>query len=266
MGRLIGKVALITGAASGIGYATARKMIAEGAKVLAADINGPKVIEKALTLGENAEGFQMDVSSPEGWADATRYAVDKFGKLDIVCNVAGIGFPGSIQDLEMSHWNTMIAVNLTGVMLGCKYGIAAIDSSGGSGAIINVSSIGGLVGVSDIAGYCATKGGVTTLTKSVAMFCAEQRLPIRCVSIHPTYVDTEMLDDVADVIGSRKLMLETMANEVPIGRVAKPEDVANTIAFAASDEAGMISGSGLLVDGAQLAGPRSAHSAKEKHL
>jgi 3(or 17)beta-hydroxysteroid dehydrogenase len=260
MGRLNGKVALITGAASGIGYATAKKMIAEGAKVVAADINGPKVIEKALALGENAQGFEMDVGSPEAWANATQYVVETFGKLDIVCNVAGIGFPGSIQDLKMSDWSLMIAVNLTGVMLGCQYGIAAIKRSGGSGAIINVSSIGGLVGVSDIAGYCATKGGVTTLTKSVAMFCAEQRLPIRCVSIHPTYVDTEMLDDVAEAIGGRKPMLDAMANEVPMGRVASPEDVANSIAFAASDEAAMISGSALLVDGAQLAGPRSAHS------
>ncbi|MFT6286536.1 MAG: NAD(P)-dependent dehydrogenase (short-subunit alcohol dehydrogenase family) [Alcanivorax sp.] len=263
MGRLAGKVALITGAASGIGYATARKMINEGAQVLATDINGARVIETALSLGDHAEGFEMDVSSEQAWENTTHYAVERFGKLDIVCNIAGIGFPGSIRDLEMSHWNTMIAVNLTGTMLGCKYGIAAIGDSGGSGAIINVSSIGGLAGISDIAGYCATKGGVTTLTKSVAMFCAEQRLPIRCVSIHPTYVDTEMLDDIADTIGSRQVMLDAMANEVPIGRVAKPEDVANTIAFAASDEAAMISGSALLVDGAQLAGPRPTHSSGE---
>lgn len=264
MGRLAGKVALITGAASGIGFATAKKMVTEGAQVLVCDLNGPSVIERADSLGESVVGIKMDVSSPEAWEDATNHAVERFGKLDIVCNIAGIGFPGSIEDLEMSHWNTMIAVNLTGVMLGCKHGIAAIRSSGGHGAIVNVSSIGGLAGISDIAGYCASKGGVTTLTKSVAMFCAEQRLPIRCVSIHPTYVDTEMLDDVAAAIGSRQNMLDAMASEVPMGRVAKPEDVANTIAFVASDEAGMISGSALLVDGAQMAGPRPTHSSGEE--
>jgi len=264
MGRLDNKVALITGAASGIGFATARKMTAEGAKVLAVDLDGPGVMEKATVLGKNVVAMQMDVSSPDAWSTATQYAVEHFDKLDIVCNIAGVGFPGSIKDLELSHWDTMVAVNLTGTMLGCKYGIAAIEDSGGQGAIINVSSIGGLAGISDIAGYCATKGGVTTLTKSVALYCAEQHLPIRCVSVHPTYVDTEMLDDVADAIGSRQRMLNVMASEVPMGRIARPEDVANVIAFAASEEAGMISGSALLVDGAQMAGPQPAHSAGEE--
>jgi NAD(P)-dependent dehydrogenase (short-subunit alcohol dehydrogenase family) len=264
MGRLQDKVALITGAASGIGYATARKMIAEGAKVLLVDLNGPGLMEKASGLGEDVEAMEMDVSSPDAWSRATQYAIERFDKLDIVCNIAGVGFPGSIKELELSHWETMIAVNLTGTMLGCKYGLAAIEDSGGQGAIVNVSSIGGLAGISDIAGYCATKGGVTTLTKSVALYCAEQRLPIRCVSVHPTYVDTEMLDEVANAIGSRRRMLDVMASEVPMGRIARPEEVANVIAFAASEEAGMISGSALLVDGAQMAGPQPAHSTGEE--
>lgn len=260
MKRLNDKVAIVTGAGSGIGRATAIKIAQEGGKVFLTDIDGDAVKTVADQIGCCALSAPQDVSRVDHWKTTTKEAVARFGKVDIVCNIAGIGFPGSIEDLELTQWDAMIAVNLTGVMLGCKYGLKAIKGSGGCGAIVNVSSIGGLVGVSDIAGYCATKGGVTTLSKSVALYCAEQKLPIRCVSIHPTYVDSGMLDPVASAIGDRQEMLDAMAGEVPLGRVATPEDVANTIAFVASDEAAMISGSALLVDGAQLAGPSPTHS------
>lgn len=260
MKRLNNKVAIVTGAGSGIGRATAVKIAQEGGKVFLTDIDGDAVQKVADQIGHCALSAMQDVSCVDHWKNTTKEAIARFGKVDIVCNIAGIGFPGSIEDLELTQWDAMIAVNLTGVMLGCKYGLKAIKDSGGCGAIVNVSSIGGLVGVSDIAGYCATKGGVTTLSKSVALYCAEQKLPIRCVSIHPTYVDSGMLDPVAAAIGDRQEMLDAMAGEVPLGRVATPEDIANTIAFIASDEAAMISGSAVLVDGAQLAGPSPTHS------
>lgn len=258
--RLKDKIAIVTGAASGIGRATAMTFAKEGAAVGVADINMDGARATAETIGERALPLHLDVTMEEHWAAATSRIVERFGRLDIVANVAGLGFPGTILDLKMEDWDRMIAVNLTGVMLGCQAGIRAISATDGSGAIINVSSLAGLVGISDVAGYCASKGGVTTLSKSVALFCAEQRLPIRCISIHPTYVDSEMLDPIADAIGSRAVMTAAMARLVPMGRIATPQDIANGIAFAASDEAAMISGSELIIDGAQLAGPASAHT------
>jgi len=259
--RLSGKIAIITGGASGIGRATCHAFAREGARVVVADINLAGAAITAADIGDNALALKLDVGSELDWQGAIERTVSMFGKVDIVCNVAGVGFPGTIEDITADQWKKMVEVNLTGVLWGCKYGVRAIRASGGSGAIVNVSSVGGLAGIADVAGYCATKGGVSTLTKSVALHCATQHLPIRCVSVHPTYVDSEMLDPVAAAFSSREVMLQGMSALVPMGRVAKPEDIAGAILFAASDEAAMISGSAILVDGAQLAGPMSAHSA-----
>lgn len=258
--RLQGKVAIVTGAASGIGRATAITFAREGARVGVSDINLAGAEATAAAIGESALALQLDVTKAAAWAEATAAVVERFGKLDSLANIAGIGFPGTIMDLTMDQWDKMIAVNLTGVMLGCQAAIRAISETGGSGAIVNVSSLAGLVGISDVAGYCASKGGVTTLSKSVALYCAERRLPIRCVSVHPTYVDSEMLNPIADAIGDRDAMVQGMASLVPMGRIATPQDIANAILFAASDEAAMLSGSALVIDGAQLAGPSSAHT------
>lgn len=260
MGRLESKNALVTGAGSGIGRSVCLTFAREGAQVLAADIDWAAAEETMRRAGSRVKAYLMDVASEPAWESATQAAIDLFGKLDIVCNIAGIGRGGTIEDLTLDDWNAMVAVNLTGVVLGCKHGVKAIVRSGGRGAIINMSSIGGLVGPADIAGYNTTKGGVTVLTKSVAMHCAERGYPIRCLSIHPTYVDSEMLDPVAAATGmDRASMIAGMARLVPIGRVATPQDVANVCLFAASDEAAMMSGSALIVDGAQLAGPPSVH-------
>ena len=146
-------------------------------------------------------------------------------------------------------------------MLGCKHGIKAIKKSDGGGSIINISSVGGLLGTSDLAAYCATKGGVTLLTKAVALDCAELGYGIRCNSIHPTYVDTEMLDPVAAMIGSREQMVATMLRNVPLGRLATAQDIANSVSFLASDESAMITGTAFLVDGGTTAGMPASHSA-----
>lgn len=258
--RFRGKTAFVTGGASGIGRATVLRFIAEDAQVVIADINEDQARTLADELGRNAMAMRLDVSSEPAWERAMQDALAWAGRLDIVCNIAGIGRGGNIEDTTLEDWDAMIAVNLTGTMLGCKHGVKSIASSGGSGAIINMSSIGGLVGPADIAGYNATKGGVTILTKSVALHCAQRRYPIRCVSIHPTYVDSEMLDPVAAAAGvTRQSLIAAMAQQVPMGRVATPNDVASAVLFAASDEASMVSGSGIIVDGAQLAGPPGAH-------
>ena len=259
-GRISGKTVFVTGGASGIGRATVRRMIAEEAQVVIADIDEDRAKALADELGRDAMALRLDVSSEPSWVQGMKDTLAWAGRLDVVCNIAGIGRGGTIEDTALEDWDAMIAVNLTGTMLGCKHGVRTIASSGGSGAIINMSSIGGLVGPADIAGYNATKGGVTILTKSVALHCAQRGYPIRCISIHPTFVDSEMLDPVAAAAGvTRQVLTGAMAKLVPMGRVATPDDVASAVLFAASDEASMISGSAIIVDGAQLAGPPGAH-------
>ncbi|MCH4150640.1 MAG: SDR family oxidoreductase [Sphingobium sp.] len=255
MGRLAGKVAIITGGSSGVGRATCRRFAQEGAFVIVADINldGAKMV--AQELAGQGMAVHLDVASEEAWLYALNLAVDHGGKLDIVCNIAGVGKVGTIEELDLNDWQRMIAVNLTGTMLGCKLGLATILQSGGRGAIVNMNSIAGLAGMADIAGYGASKGGVTMLTKAMALHCCQKGYPVRCVSIHPTYIDTGMLDhNLMNTAGGYEERLQELGALIPIGRIATPEDVANAVLFAASDEAAMISGSSILVDGAQLAG------------
>lgn len=259
--RLDGKVAIVTGGASGIGRATALNFVAEGATVVAADLNLEGAEETARRAGGNCLARSLDVSSEAAWAALVDEVLEACGRLDVLVNGAGIGWAGNFEEMPLDAWNAMLSVNLTGVMLGCQQGIRAMRKAGNGGSIINISSIGGLVGGEDIGGYCASKGGVTLLTKSVALHCARYKTGIRCNSVHPTYVDTEMLDPVADAIGDRDAMIQAMAALVPIGRVAKPEDIAAMNLFLASDEAAMVSGAQMVVDGAQLAGLPSAHSA-----
>jgi 3(or 17)beta-hydroxysteroid dehydrogenase len=259
-GRLRGKVALVTGGGSGIGRAICTLFASEGAHVLVIDLNGAGAAATAALLGDTASAHEMDVTSEPGWQNLTAACLDRDGRLDLLVNCAGIGRAGNFEELSLEDWNAQIAVNLTGVFLGCKHGVKAMRKAGHGGSIVNISSIAGLVGGDDIAGYSASKGGVTMLTKSVALHCAKYRTGIRCNSVHPTYVDSEMLDPVAATFPSRAAMIAGMAEAVPLGRIAKPADVANACLFLASDEAGMVSGSSLLVDGAQLAGLASRHT------
>lgn len=260
MGRLDGKVALVTGAASGIGRAASTRLAEEGARVLVADINEPGGRQTEEKIGVAALFQRLDVSREEDWQAAVATVIEQFGRLDIVVNCAGIGVSCHAEDIELEEWNRLIAVNLTGTMLGCKHGIKGIKLSDGGGAIINLSSVGGLLGTSDLSAYCASKGGVTLLTKAVALDCAELGYGIRCNAIHPTYVDTEMLDPVAEMIGDREAMVAGMLENVPLGRLATPQDIANSVLFLASEESAMITGTAFLVDGGTTAGMPARHS------
>ncbi len=259
-GMLSGRVAIVTGGASGIGRATCDIFAGAGAKVIVADIDEAGARTTADRIGADAWASRLDVSSEPAWEALTAACLERHGRLDILVNCAGIGRAGNFEDLSMDDWNALIAVNLTGVFLGCKHGVKAMRKAGNGGSIINISSIAGLVGGDDIAGYSASKGGVTTLSKSVALHCAKYRTGIRCNSVHPTYVDSEMLDPVAAAFPSRQAMLAGMAELVPVGRVATPQDIAATCLFLASDGAAMITGAALPVDGGQLAGLPSRHT------
>lgn len=258
-GRLQGKVAFVTGGASGIGRAVCRRFIAEGARVTVADVNEGGAKSVADALGDNARSVKIDVTSEPDWMKSLSEAEASFDRLDILCNIAGIGRGGTIETFQLTDWQAMVDVNLTGPMLGSKHGIQAIVRSGGRGAIINMSSMLGVTATADLPGYAAVKAGVILMTKSAALHCAQQGYPIRCVSILPTYVDSEMLDPLAENAEQLAALKGHMARLVPVGRIATVEDVANAVLFAASDEAAMITGSGILVDGGQTAGLPSVH-------
>jgi len=260
MGEFSDKVCLVTGGASGIGRATCQLFAEKGASVVVADIDANGGQKTARELGSQARFLSLDVTSESEWENAVSMAIERFGRLDVLVNSAGIGINGNFEETSLEDWKRVLEVNLTGTFLGCKHGIRGIKQSDGGGALVNMSSMAGIVGGDDIAAYSASKGGVTLLTKSVALHCAKYNLRIRCNAVCPTYVDSEMLDPVAEQLGGRDIMRAGMAELVPLGRLALPEDIANVIMFLASPGAAMITGAAIMVDGGQTAGVPGRHA------
>jgi 3(or 17)beta-hydroxysteroid dehydrogenase len=248
MGRLEGKAALITGGASGIGAATARHMLREGAQVVIADIQAEAGRKFASELGDAALFVQLDVSQEDDWERAVSEAEQKFGQLDILVNAAGISVPSPIDEASFDHWKQTMSVNADGVFLGCRAGVAALRRSGG-GSIVNVSSTLGIRGGAPFPAYSASKGAVRMLTKSVALRCAEQGYNIRCNSVHPGATETPMLEPYVQMAENREKGLAMLASAHPMGRVGQPEEIANVIVFLASDEASFVTGVEIPVDG-----------------
>lgn len=250
-GRLADKVALVTGGASGIGAATARLFAAEGAKVVVTDVQDGQAV--AAEIG--GMFLHHDVTSEDAWIEAVAAAKKAYGRLDVLMNNAGVFAPAPIEECTLEVWNRVLAVNLTGVMLGCKHAIAAMKANPGgpTGSIINVSSITGYIGLASSAAYTASKGGVRLLTKSVAVHCARTYKTIRCNSLHPGTIDTPMNQAAFDASGDPEDMRAFFSGIQPIGRMATPEEMAACALFLASDELSFVTGSELLADGGWLA-------------
>jgi len=263
MGRLEGRVAIVTGAAKGIGAISARLMAQEGAKVLCTDLDeeaGLKIVDAISQAGGEALFMRHDVVDEAQWERAVALAEEKFGALHILVNNAGIApEPSTIEDKPLESWRHTIAVDLDSVFLGCKHGIRTIKKTtakgGPSGSIINVSSILGLVGQPGASDYNAAKGGVRLLTKSAALECAQAGYRIRVNSVHPGYIRTPMVESVIErgemggvQIGSNE-MVEMLTMLHPIGRLGAPEDIGNGIVFLASEEAAFMTGAELVIDG-----------------
>jgi 3(or 17)beta-hydroxysteroid dehydrogenase len=244
-GRLAGKVALITGAASGIGRATAALFHAEGAKVAAADLN-----EAGLkALGEDADlTLAQDVTDEARWREVVDAVVGAFGRLDILVNSAGIAVLGNVETTTLADFRKVNAVNAEGVFLGCREAVRAMKANGG-GAIVNLSSVAGLVGDAHSLAYCASKGAVRLLTKSAALYCARAGYAIRVNSVHPSFAETPMvLKGIAQARDPERIRAGLM-RAAPMGRMGKAEEVANMILFLASDESAFTTGAEFTVDG-----------------
>ncbi|KXS11112.1 NAD(P)-binding protein [Gonapodya prolifera JEL478] len=262
-GRLAGKIAFISGGASGIGAATAIQFAKEGARGIAiTDLPGQKTkgaefVVKLQGFGPKAIFVTHDVTVEEDWERAVAETEATFGApLDILVNSAGIGTSyAALEDLPYSEWKKMISVNLDGTFLGVKHGIRSMkkNESQSTKSIINISSIEGIVAEPFTGHYNASKGGVRLFTKSAALYCAQAKFPggkIRVNSVHPGYIRTPMVDPYLEAIPG---MERALIAKHPIGRLGEADDIANSIAFLVSDESSFMTGSEVVVDGGYTA-------------
>jgi 3alpha(or 20beta)-hydroxysteroid dehydrogenase len=248
--RLRGKVALVTGAAEGLGEAIARAFVAEGAQVFLTDVQVDKGKALAKALGRKAAFFKLDVTSEQQWKRAFEAALKRFGQLNILVNNAGISEPGNPEDETFDHWKRVHAINLDSIFLGCKYGIAAIKANGEPGSIINMSSMLALRPGAFVGAYVSSKAAVMQYSKAVALHCAQTGLKIRCNTIHPGAIETPMFQRYLDASGlSHDEAYDLFARNHPMGRCGKPEEIAQAAVFLASDESSFTTGCELTVDG-----------------
>lgn len=243
MGRLSGKVAIITGAALGMGAAEAKLFAKEGAKVVATDIKDDvlqEVINEIKASGGEAIGLKHNVVSEEEWKSVIQIAVDTYGKVDILVNNAGIASPKTMTQMDMAEWNKVMDINLNGCVLGMKYVIPEMQKAGG-GSLINISSIGGIVGMAGSSPYTAAKGALRALSKSAAVEYGKDK--IRVNSVHPGIIETPM---TADTFTDALPFYKTFTQLPYFGQ---PEDVAYGVLFLASDESRFMTGAELVIDG-----------------
>ncbi|KJK10330.1 short-chain dehydrogenase [Terrabacter sp. 28] len=249
MNRLDGRVALVTGAASGIGKATAQRLAEEGAAVLLTDVNealGATTVEELRATGARVDFLRHDVTSEEDWAAAVAKAVDEFGSLDILVNNAGMGDLATIEETSLADWERTVAIDQTGVFLGMKTAAPHLKASG-HGAVVNISSIFGTSGgFGTSPAYHAAKGAVRTLTKNVALHWAAEG--VRVNSIHPGFIDTPILDPTRGTPYE-----QVMIDLTPMGRLGKPSEIAAGVAYLVSDDAAFVTGLELYIDGGYIA-------------
>jgi 3(or 17)beta-hydroxysteroid dehydrogenase len=243
--RLAGKTALVTGGASGIGLALAQRFALEGAHVVIGDVDAAAG-ERACAETPNFAFERLDVTDDQAWQAVTDGVAARYGRLDILVNNAGIIAVASIESITLETWRRVQSVNVDGTFLGCRHGVRVMKERGG--AILNMSSVSGIVGGHNLVAYNAAKGAVRLLTKSVALHCARQGYGIRCNSIHPGFVETRMLDDIADGRDPEALR-EKLRAGVPLGRNAEPSEIAALAAYLASGEAAFVTGAEFVIDG-----------------
>lgn len=248
MDRVKDKVAIITGAASGVGKADALLLAAEGARVVLTDINEEAGQAVAREIGDAACFVRQDIASPDDWQRVVSTALEMFGSVDVLVNNAAICPLGSIEDTSLETWRKVMQTNGDGYFLGCKFAVAAMKNQPTGGAIINMSSVAALGGLPMMCAYTGSKGAVTALTRSVAAHCKQAGYRIRCNSIHPDGIWTPMTQAIVPNLDPAALGIE----HNPMARMCDAEDVANLVLFLASNESRFINGAELRIDNAQL--------------
>lgn len=236
MTRLKDKIVLVTGAAGAIGSAIARAVEEQGGAAITSDLSGQARIDHAL-----------DVTSEGDWLRVSAAIEQKSGRLDGLVNAAGIVAVGSVEDTGFETWRRVMAVNLDGTFLGCKYAMRLMRRNGGS--IVNMSSVSGLVGGHNLAAYNASKGGVRLLSKSVALHGARLKPPVRCNSVHPAFIEGPLVDGLIAQVRDPASARDRMAAMVPLGRFGTPAEVADLCVYLLSDESAFVTGAELTLDG-----------------
>lgn len=249
MRRLEGHVGIVTGGSSGIGAACVRRLSEEGAHVVLTDV--------ALTDEDHGAALSLphDVRDEAQWEQVVAATLERFGRLDFLVNNAGITSTQPIEEVTLEVWENILAINLTGTMLGCKHAVRAMreNPGGARGSIVNISSMAGFVGLAQSAGYNATKGGVRLLTKSVAVRCASEYRAIRCNSLHPGAIDTPIHERRLSSAPDRGAARAAMDALQPVGRMGTSDEMAACVAFLVSDDASFVTGTELVADGGWLA-------------
>ncbi len=247
--RLAGKVSVITGAGSGIGRATALLFAREGAKVVAGDIQGELAEETAQMIrraGGEATAVGVDVTKAEDVQRMFRKVLDSYGRLDVLVNNAGIGFAATVEHTDEGDWDRLLAVNLKGVFLGCKYAIP-IMRQGGGGVIVNTASTVAMVGIESRAAYCASKGGVAALTKAMALDHVRDGIRVNCVA--PGTIETPYFTEIFATSNAPAQLRKSLEDRQAMQRLGKPEEIAYAMLYLACDESSFVTGSMLVVDG-----------------
>jgi 3(or 17)beta-hydroxysteroid dehydrogenase len=236
MARLARKIVLITGAAGAVGAAVGAAVKREGGTAIATDLAGRPGIDHTL-----------DVAAEQDWLAAVAAVERGYGRLDGLVNAAGIALLASIEDTDYADWRRVLAVNLDGTFLGCKHAMALLRREGGS--IVNLSSISGIVGGHNLTAYNASKGGVRLLTKSVALYGARLKPPVRCNSVHPAFLEGPMVEQILAQTGQPEVARGRLARDIPLGRLGQASEVAELCVYLLSDESQFVTGAEFPIDG-----------------